>query len=106
MKSRIWRHLVVAAALALGPAAWAGDENESLDAVEANDADEGSASADAVFEFLVAEIAAQAAAKVARHGPTQVSVAHDDIADALPHHMGQEAAPRRLHLRELRHRDR
>jgi tetratricopeptide (TPR) repeat protein len=59
MKSRIWWSAVLwAAAVAAGPAL-ADDPDDGVEAVEEVDADEGSASADAVFEFLVAEIAAQ-----------------------------------------------
>ena len=59
MKSRIWWSAVLwAAAVAAGPAL-ADDPEDGIEAVEEVDADEGSASADAVFEFLVAEIAAQ-----------------------------------------------
>jgi tetratricopeptide (TPR) repeat protein len=62
MNSRIWWGVAFAAALAAAPA-WAhGDgEDEAVEAAsgDASDADEGSATADAVFEFLVAEVAAQ-----------------------------------------------
>jgi tetratricopeptide (TPR) repeat protein len=57
MNRRFWWALPLAvAALAFGPAR-ADDEPE--ESVEMADVDEGSASADAIFEFLVAEIAAQ-----------------------------------------------
>jgi tetratricopeptide (TPR) repeat protein len=59
MKFRTWwRGVLAAAMIAVLPAALADDEtaDESSDAVEP---DESSASADAIFEFLVAEIAAQ-----------------------------------------------
>jgi tetratricopeptide (TPR) repeat protein len=56
--SNWWRGILAAAMIALVPAAFADDEtaDESSDAVEP---DESSASADAIFEFLVAEVAAQ-----------------------------------------------
>jgi tetratricopeptide (TPR) repeat protein len=59
MKSRLWWGAILAAALAASPAWALGDDDEGMEATEASEADEGSASADAVFEFLVAEVAAQ-----------------------------------------------
>jgi len=59
MELRIWWGAALAvAAMAAGPA-WADDEEERVDAAEAAESDEGSASADAMFEFLIAEFAAQ-----------------------------------------------
>ena len=56
MEHRIWWGVAVATlALAMGPAR----ADEAEDAVETVEVDESSASADAIFEFLVAEIAAQ-----------------------------------------------
>ena len=58
MKSRTWWLGVVAAVAWLAVPAWANDD----DSDEANDSaefDESSASADGVFDFLVAELAAQ-----------------------------------------------
>src|SRR6185295_15406303 len=58
MKFRIWWCGVLAmAAWAAAPVMASDDEAD--DSTEAVDADESSASADAVFEFLVAELAAQ-----------------------------------------------
>ena len=60
MKSRIWQGVLVAAALAIGPAWAVGDDDEGMDAaVESNEADEATSTADAMFEFHVAEVAAQ-----------------------------------------------
>ena len=58
MRSGMWWKALLVAALAVGPA-WAIGDNED-EAVEAQDeADEGAATADAVFEYLMAELAAQ-----------------------------------------------
>ena len=48
-------------------------------------------------------LAAQARGEVARDRPAQVRVAHDDIADPAAHHVGHEAAARRLDFGEFRH---
>ena len=53
-----WLAVLALAAFAAGPA-MGSDDDESDDATESIEADESSASADAVFEFLVAEMAAQ-----------------------------------------------
>ena len=59
MRSGMWWKALLVAALAVGPA-WAIGDNEEDPAVEAQDEpDEASATADAVFEYLVAELAAQ-----------------------------------------------
>jgi tetratricopeptide (TPR) repeat protein len=58
-KTRIWWAAVVAAAaMALQPA-FGEDAEDAVETGEAAEADEGSASTDAIFEYLVAEFAAQ-----------------------------------------------
>jgi tetratricopeptide (TPR) repeat protein len=58
MRGRTWWCAALAAGLAVAAPAMAMDDEESVDAVEAEE-DQGSPAADAVFDFLVAEFAAQ-----------------------------------------------
>lgn len=59
MKSCIWWGAALAAAALVVNPALAEEPEDAVEASDSADADEGSASADAVFEFLVAEFAAQ-----------------------------------------------
>lgn len=56
--NKFWSAIAVAALLAAAPA-YGEDEEDGVDSVELAETDDGAASADAIFEFLVAELAAQ-----------------------------------------------